>query len=610
MAEQTRKLPRRIGRYVVERLLGEGGMGLVLLARDEQLDRRVAIKLPRARALSEIGRERFDREARAAAAIRHPNVCPVYEVGEHAGRPFIALAFIEGKPLSELIDPQRPLDQRRAVEIVRGVAEGLAAAHAVGVVHRDVKPHNVVLDERGEPILMDFGLARIVQTGERGPTRDGDLLGTPAYMAPEQVECVVADIGFHTDVYALGVVLYEMLTGRLPFVGSRDTIREEILRGQPIPIVRHRPDVDPALAELCGKAMSREAERRFRTAAEFAAAAAAWLQGDAGSLTETHVGSDGSEASETVEWSQSGRRSSSRTTAGRSSSSRATGNRTTATQPLGEGTTVVAAPRRRTLLIGSIVGGVGLALVLGLMFLRPWASEAARPGNDRTGNEPSGGDPSGIEPGWTELFNGEDVNGWAAVDRTANGLRPRAIGQSGWTVEDGLLKCTSDDDGYLVLPGDYGNVELVIEARMPEGAAFLLQLRRNGPEEFGPYLHVPIADGSTQQFFFDEVANLAAMDRKRRPSREQSLKVSQFLTEFDVVGPLLRPAGEWNEIRVRCVHKTMQLEVNGEPAVKHDRSNFPPIDKLSPVGKINLLATRSTNGVAIRSVRIRTVQPF
>jgi serine/threonine protein kinase len=184
-------LPFAFGRYTIERLLGKGGMGAVYLARDSQLNRLVALKIPFFDAQAEPDRmERFVREARSAARLHHPNICTVFDVGQYEGRPFITMAFIQGQPLEDLYDSDRLLPVATAVEIVRKTAGALKEAHDLSIVHRDLKPANIMITPAGEPVIMDFGLAKVVgevDAGEARLTQEGALLGTPKYMAPEQV---------------------------------------------------------------------------------------------------------------------------------------------------------------------------------------------------------------------------------------------------------------------------------------------------------------------------------------------------------------------------------------------------------------------------------------
>jgi serine/threonine protein kinase len=222
VAAPVAPVPARIGRYAVTRKLGEGGMGVVYEARDDRLERTVAVKTIAAVEADETARQRFWREARAAAAVNHPNVCHIYEIGEHEGEPFIAMELLEGEPLAARIE-RGPLSPAEAVPIGLGVLGALSALHARGIVHRDLKPSNVFLTPNGVKLL-DFGLARPSDpdlarslASASGLTRTGMMLGTPRYMAPEQVTGEAVD--GRCDLFALGAILFEMLAGRPAFAG-------------------------------------------------------------------------------------------------------------------------------------------------------------------------------------------------------------------------------------------------------------------------------------------------------------------------------------------------------------------------------------------------------
>ncbi len=266
-------LTENFGRYQILRKLGEGGMRNVYVARDPQLERLEALKVPRMgdddRPTPEFLR-RFLREARAVAALRHPNVCPIYDVGEVNGTPFLTLAYVEGYALSRLVDPASPLPQGQAARIVGRLAQGMDEAHARGVVHRDLKPSNVMIDERGEPMIMDFGLARVGDAGDSRLTHPGTLLGTPAYMSPEQIHSEPQDVGPLCDIYALGVILYELIAGRLPFQGPILSILSRIQTEAPPPPSRFRPDITSELEAICLKAMARDPAGRFESMAALA----------------------------------------------------------------------------------------------------------------------------------------------------------------------------------------------------------------------------------------------------------------------------------------------------------------------------------------------------
>src|SRR5258706_9716596 len=210
----TGEIPARIGRYAIERKLGEGGMGVVYAARDDRLERTIAVKTLSAPASDETARQRMWREARAAASVNHPNVCQIYEVGEDAGRLFIAMELLEGEALSERLR-RGPLSPSDALPIGLGMLAALSALHARGIVHRDLKPSNVFLTVHGVKLL-DFGLARPELDGALSPaarlTRTGIVMGTPRYMAPEQVTGDAVDT--RSDLFAAGAIMFELLAGR------------------------------------------------------------------------------------------------------------------------------------------------------------------------------------------------------------------------------------------------------------------------------------------------------------------------------------------------------------------------------------------------------------
>ena len=272
-------LPENFGRYRIIKSLGKGGMGAVYLAHDSQLDRQVALKVPHF--ADEDGpdvRERFYREARAAATLTHPNLCPVYDVGEHDGIHFLTMAYIDGHPLSHFIKAAKPQPPRQVAAVVRKLALALHEAHGRGVIHRDLKPSNIMIDRRREPVVMDFGLARRANSQDIRLTQSGAAIGTPAYMPPEQVRGDMAAIGAGCDIYSLGVILYELLTGRLPFRGNVADVLVQILTVETPPPSQFRPEADPRLAEICLKAMSKRVEDRYASMGALAAALTEYLR--------------------------------------------------------------------------------------------------------------------------------------------------------------------------------------------------------------------------------------------------------------------------------------------------------------------------------------------
>jgi formylglycine-generating enzyme required for sulfatase activity/serine/threonine protein kinase len=262
------ELTGQFGRYRIVRVLGKGAMGAVYLAEDTQLERSVAIKTPHfTESLTEESLERFYREARVAATLRQPNICPVHDVGQIDGKHYISMAYIEGRPLSAFIQHDKPQTERQILIVVRKLALALQEAHDHGIVHRDLKPANIMVDKKGEPIIMDFGLAR--QTRREGDirlTQTGNILGTPAYMSPEQVEGEPDNIGPATDQYSLGVILYELLTAQLPFRGSVAAVMGQILTKEPLPPSQSRSALDPRIEAVCLKMMAKNPSERFASA--------------------------------------------------------------------------------------------------------------------------------------------------------------------------------------------------------------------------------------------------------------------------------------------------------------------------------------------------------
>jgi hypothetical protein len=269
IGEEGPPLPEQVGPYRVVRRLGRGGMGAVYLAHDTRLDRPVALKVPRLRGLEPAAVERFRREGRAAAALRHPNICPVYDVGEVNGAPYLAMAYLEGQTLADRLRAGL-LPPAEAASVARKLAAALAAAHAKGVIHRDLKPANIMVTPDGEPVVMDFGLARLGDADAERLTGTGDVFGTPAYMAPEQVDRTAGPVGPATDVYGLGAVLYELLTGRPPFTGTLSETLWQIGCREPERPTTLRPDLDPRLEAIVMKAMAKRPTERYLTMDAFA----------------------------------------------------------------------------------------------------------------------------------------------------------------------------------------------------------------------------------------------------------------------------------------------------------------------------------------------------
>jgi len=264
-------LPANIGRYEVLEIIGRGGMGLVYKARDPNIGRLVALKIIKLdfdadEKMAAEMRERFRREAAAAGTMQHPNIVSVYDAGEADGVPFIALEYVEGETLEKMIRPGELLPLTRVAAIIGQVASGLAFAHERGIIHRDVKPANVIVTPTGTAKIMDFGIARI-QGSEL--TQKGMVMGSPAYMAPEQITGSGSDA--RSDVFSLGVVLYQLLTGEKPFPGDNPTsVSYRILRTDPVEPSKLNPLIDPAFNRIIAKALAKRPEDRYQNALELA----------------------------------------------------------------------------------------------------------------------------------------------------------------------------------------------------------------------------------------------------------------------------------------------------------------------------------------------------
>jgi len=268
-----------IGRYQVREKLGSGAFGTVYRAYDPQLEREIALKVLRPEALaSPQAVERFQREARAAAKMHHPHIVPVHDAGPHGEQFFIASAFIPGCTLDSAI-PEEGLGPGRAARFTLQLAEALAYAHKQGVLHRDVKAANIMLDDQDTLYLMDFGLAGWAEQASTRLTKAGTVMGTAAYMAPEQASGDVQQVGPAADLYSAGVVLFELLTGHVPFEGPLVAVVYNAVHTLPQPPSQCRPGLDPQLEAICLKALAKKPGERYTSGQEMAAALQEWLAG-------------------------------------------------------------------------------------------------------------------------------------------------------------------------------------------------------------------------------------------------------------------------------------------------------------------------------------------
>ncbi len=275
-----REIPVRLGRYLIDSEIGRGAMGIVYRAHQDGLDRIVALKLLITGVnASDAHKRRFEREARAIAKLRHPNIISVHEVGEYENQPFFTMDYIDGLPLDTFMEKNGISSTRLVADMCARICDAVSCAHENGIIHRDLKPGNILVDHHGNPMVMDFGLAKDLYSNSM-VSMTGDIMGTPAYMSPEQAGGHVSATGERSDVYSLGAILYCMLTKEPPFRGN--TLMEtlgRVMNEDPPPLVNVNPMIEGELGAICMKAMEKVPSMRYKSAAEMARDLRAFING-------------------------------------------------------------------------------------------------------------------------------------------------------------------------------------------------------------------------------------------------------------------------------------------------------------------------------------------
>lgn len=543
---------REFGRYLLERQLGKGAMGAVYLARDTELGRNVALKIPTFAPDEEEYRERFYREARAAAVLSHANLCQVFDIGEHDGRLFITMTFIDGQPLSRHIGLPRFTDERFIARLLRKIALALHHAHENGILHRDLKPGNILIDKKGEPFVTDFGLARKLDPrAEDRLTQEGTIVGTPAYMSVEQIEDGAKNVGPRSDIYSLGIILYEMLTGELPFTGPVMAVIGKILRDTPKPPSALKKNISPRLESICLKMIARSADDRFGSMKEVADALAAFIRE---AKTEVIPKEEPHERLES-EAPPTPRPARKKATFRKPTSSdvdkkpsrssiEKTKKQTKDTDEFFIHEWVFQKAKESWKLLAGGTATIVVGMILWSVISSLLTDDESDPGLAGTGaGEESTDDGSvgengtsndGQAGGQTPLFNGRDLSGW------------RTVGEAEWRVEDGVLISDAGVNGVLWSERRYSDFELSFRFRLSEGANSGIYLRSH---------HRQMTNGADQV----EIQLLDDPHFATQPGHGRSGAI------FGLKAPAFRAyrPERWNDVTIRMAGRMIEVTLNG-----------------------------------------------
>jgi serine/threonine protein kinase len=575
-------LPTEFGRYRILKQLGEGGMGSVYLAHDSELDRRVAIKVPKfTGGADQQIIERFYREARTAASLRHANICPVYDVGEVEGTRYLCMAYIDGRPLSAYVRRDGSQPERQVALVIRKLALALQEAHSHGVVHRDLKPANIMIDRNLEPVVMDFGLAR--QLGRQDDSRltqQGSVMGSPAYMSPEQVEGDVDRIGALTDIYSLGVIFFELLTGRAPFEGPMTAVLGQIMTQEPPRPSEFRRDVDPHLERICAKMMAKRIEDRYRSTKEVADALTAYFKASQIGDASGQLGGAGNYDE--------------RPLAARLATRPPASPRVTVAENIRHRSGPVLLKAAQHLPVKAIWGAAGLAGVLCIVLFSVMLSHRTPHG---TVGDAATRETTADSRDFTNLFDGQTLCGWHGCTEYFH-------------VEDGLLVSDFGEQvfrgptsGCLLSDNAYADFLLKLEFRVHPGGNSGVLLRAPDNEFAYRAMEIQVVD--------DEYSDWREMLQSTPTQRTGSLGIVAAGNPDS-----RKPTGEWNTLSVQCQDRELSVELNGRLVLDVNLDEFegkdfrgrdhPGLTRSS--GHVGLLGRSSRGRVDFRNIRIKELQ--